>query len=53
MLELFIAISFAVLPMCGDESAENTSCKWDASTQGNGVGDSFIVVDDEVYFVNN
>lgn len=39
-MSLLFALLFALLPTCAHE--DSTNCAWDASTQGNGVGTSFI-----------
>ena len=49
MVEFLLALLVAVLPVCGDESG--TWCVWDASVQGNGVGQSFVAVGDEVFYL--
>lgn len=49
MLNWIAAFAFAILPPCAMEDSNN--CKWDASVQGNGVGDSFIAVADHVFLV--
>lgn len=38
-----------VLPACPSEDSDN--CYWDASTRGNGEGDSFYVVDGTVTYI--
>jgi len=40
MFEFLIAVLIALLPACADETS--AWCYWDASTQGNGEGRSFI-----------
>ena len=50
MFNIVIAALFAILPACGTESADNTSCKWDATVQGNGEGASFIVLGNHVFY---
>lgn len=46
MLNLILAILFALLPACPVEDA--TYCAWDASTQGNHIGHSFIAFGEDV-----
>ncbi len=49
VLNWIMALAFAVLPACPAEDSNN--CKWDASRQGNGIGQSFIAVADYVFLV--
>ena len=44
MSALIIAILVAILPPCATE--DSTMCVWDASTQGNGQGHSFISLEE-------
>lgn len=46
MLNLILAILFALLPACPVEDA--TYCAWDAHTQGNHVGHSFVALSEDV-----
>lgn len=46
ILNLLISMLFTVTPPCASEDANN--CHWDASVQGNGTGNSFVVIDDRV-----
>lgn len=48
MLSIILALAAAVLPACADESA--TNCYWDASTQGNGIGVSFVDINGTAYY---
>lgn len=38
------------LPMCATE--DSTNCKWDADTQGNGIGQSFIDIEGKQIFIS-
>ena len=40
IIELVLALVLSVFPACVEE--DSALCYWDASTQGNGVGTSFI-----------
>lgn len=45
----------ATYPLCPSEDVDDnlTTCVWDARTQGNGKGESFIVTDDgEVFYTD-
>ena len=44
MKVLFVLLSL-ILPSC--EYEDETNCYWDASKQGNGIGNSFIVIEIE------
>ena len=41
-MSLVMALLVALLPACATEDSAN--CYWDASTQGNGLGTSFVDV---------
>lgn len=49
MLETIISLLIAVLPPCPTDEAIGT-CAWDAAQQGNGVGTSFVVIDDQIIY---
>lgn len=52
MLWIFIAASDAVmdrLPPCAAEDSDN--CHWDASSSGNGTGESFYVIDGDIHYL--
>ena len=49
MLAFLIALLAAILPACPAEDA--TNCSWDASTRGNGLGSSFISINDQTYYL--
>lgn len=46
MLLIILALLF---PACASEDSNN--CLWDASTQGNGEGSSFLVINDNIYYL--
>lgn len=39
------------LPACATE--DSTNCKWDADTQGNGIGQSFIDIEGKQIFISS
>lgn len=49
ILQLLIVILSFLLPPC--QSEDDNNCYWDASIRGNQQGDSFIVVNDNVYYL--
>lgn len=51
MLELIVALLFAILPPCQYEDSAN--CAWDASEAGNGVGSSFVDLGGRVFYVHS
>lgn len=46
---LVLALAMAVLPTCATE--DSSACGWDASTQGNGTGRSFVEFAGEVWYL--
>lgn len=44
MLEAIVALLFILAPSC--ETEDDTYCSWNASTQGNGEGRSFVALDE-------
>lgn len=50
MHALILALLAAILPPCATEDA--TNCYWDASTQGNSLGSSFIDIGGTAYFLD-
>lgn len=48
-MEFLLAILVYLLPAC--EAEDSTNCYWDASTQGNGVGSSFLAINDKTYYL--
>lgn len=46
MYAFILALLTAILPPCATEDANN--CSWNASTQGNGQGSSFVVLNGTV-----
>ena len=48
-MTFLLAILIYFMPACASEDANN--CYWDASTQGNGEGSSFLVINDNVYYL--
>lgn len=50
MWELLLSVALSVLPACASEDASGV-CAWDAAVEGNGLGSSFVVVGDRVFFV--
>lgn len=53
MLNLVIAIILAILPSCPTEDSFGIwgMCGWNAQTQGNGIGRSFVVIGDESSYI--
>lgn len=49
MHALIMALLLLVMPPCVTE--DSSGCVWDASTQGNGIGMSFVVIDDITYYL--
>lgn len=47
MLALIIALLLG-MPSCATE--DSTNCVWDAATQGNGTGSSFVDIDGTAYY---
>jgi len=55
-MEMFIAILFLLaqmgfVPACVEED-QNGFCYWNASEAGNGLGNSFVVIGETVYYAN-
>lgn len=49
LLNLLLAVLASFLPAC--DSEDSTSCYWDATAHGNGVGVSFIDLGGNVYYL--
>ena len=49
MTGALFAIMLAILPACPTEDS-NGLCGWNAASQGNGLGRSFIVIGEAVYY---
>lgn len=49
MLNFLLILLTSVMPACADEAADN--CYWDASSQGNRVGSSFLVINNNVFYL--
>jgi hypothetical protein len=45
-----LSLAALTLPLCPTEDSNN--CVWDAATQGNGEGRSFVVIDEKVTYLN-
>jgi hypothetical protein len=50
MIEFIAAILFAILPPCPTE--DSSWCSWDARSQGNGAGTSFVAIGDTVVYID-
>ena len=48
-MSLLLAILFAVLPACPTEDSD--MCAWDAATQGDGTGTSFVSLFGTAYYL--
>lgn len=50
-LNFLIAILFAIAPSCPTEDSPGF-CAWNAQIQGNGTGQSFVVIGDNVLYLD-
>jgi len=49
--ELLVTLLMLILPPCPTEG-DSTWCSWDAQSQGNGQGTSFVVIGETVIYVD-
>lgn len=46
------ALEDAASPLPACQTEDSTNCKWDADTQGNGIGQSFIDIEGKQLFIS-
>lgn len=49
MKTIFVLLSLWGFPPCQTE--DSNTCYWDAASRGNGIGQSYVVWDNEVYYL--